>query len=239
LLAEGNSMEWQKGANHVLALPTEEHHVADRVYEATDLWSGEPTASSSAWQELLVRRIEEADELRKLAESDSAKNRAMAEAALTELITVRPRRPCFPWRLWVEVAAPATHTRPFVRSFTGPAPQLLRHSCFMPWGEKSSPGGQACHAGPNAASATTTLWRMTNGDTGGDVCRHPSIQPAPSGRQRALACGTDAAWALPQAREEAAQAWGLLKENGVLPPAREELPRYNGNGNGNFPRRLR
>lgn len=89
LLADGNSMEWQKGANHVLALPTEEHHVADRVYEATDLWSGEPTASSSAWQELLVRRIEEADELRKLAESDSAKNRAMAEAALTELITVR------------------------------------------------------------------------------------------------------------------------------------------------------
>lgn len=89
LLADGNSMEWQKGANHVLALPTEEHHVADRVYEATDLWSGEPTASSSAWQELLVRRIEEADELRKLAESDSAKNRAMAEAALTELITAR------------------------------------------------------------------------------------------------------------------------------------------------------
>lgn len=85
-------MEWQKGANHVLALPTVEHHVADRVYEATDLWSGEPTASSSAWQELLVRRVEEADELRKLAESDSAKNRAMAEAALTELITVRPRR---------------------------------------------------------------------------------------------------------------------------------------------------
>jgi len=127
LLAEGNSMEWQKGANHVLALPTEEHHVADRVYEATDLWSGEPTASSSAWQELLVRRIEEADELRKLAESDSAKNRAMAEAALTELIT---------------------------------------------------------------------------------------------------------------AREEAAQAWGLLKENGVLPPAGEQ-PRFNGNGNGNFPPRLR
>eukprot|EP00241_Pyramimonas_parkeae_P005007 CAMPEP_0114233408 /NCGR_PEP_ID=MMETSP0058-20121206/5150_1 /TAXON_ID=36894 /ORGANISM="Pyramimonas parkeae, CCMP726" /LENGTH=366 /DNA_ID=CAMNT_0001344999 /DNA_START=289 /DNA_END=1389 /DNA_ORIENTATION=+ len=89
LLAEGNRLEWQRGANHVLALPTEEHHVPDRVYEATDLWSGEPTASSSAWQELLVRRIEEADELRRMAESDSSKSRAMAEAALTELIQAR------------------------------------------------------------------------------------------------------------------------------------------------------
>lgn len=89
LLAEGNRLEWQRGANHVLALPTEEHHVADRVYEATDLWSGEPTASSSAWQELLVRRIEEADELRRVAEQDANKSRAMAEAALTELIQAR------------------------------------------------------------------------------------------------------------------------------------------------------
>ena len=89
LLAEGNRLEWQRGANHVLALPTEEHHVANRVYEATDLWSGEPTASSSAWQELLVRRIEEADEMRKMAEDDAAKSRMMAEAALTELIQAR------------------------------------------------------------------------------------------------------------------------------------------------------
>eukprot|EP00238_Polyblepharides_amylifera_P005438 CAMPEP_0196580046 /NCGR_PEP_ID=MMETSP1081-20130531/26575_1 /TAXON_ID=36882 /ORGANISM="Pyramimonas amylifera, Strain CCMP720" /LENGTH=178 /DNA_ID=CAMNT_0041899809 /DNA_START=486 /DNA_END=1022 /DNA_ORIENTATION=+ len=89
LLAEGSRLEWQHGANHVLALPTEEHHINNRVYEATDLWSGEPTASSSAWQELLVRRIEEADEMRRLAEEDAGKSRAMAEAALTELIQAR------------------------------------------------------------------------------------------------------------------------------------------------------
>lgn len=62
--------------------------------------------------------------------------------------------------------------------------------------------------------------------------------PQPTAREP-LPESTDAMWAPPQAREEAAQAWGLLKENGVLPEARDKQPRFNGNGNGNLPPRLR
>ncbi|KAK3274431.1 hypothetical protein CYMTET_17383 [Cymbomonas tetramitiformis] len=89
LLEEGDSLKWQQGANHVLALPTEDHHVPNRVYEASDMWNGQPTASSSAWQELLVRRIEESDTQRKEAEQEAVQSRRMAQAALSELIAAR------------------------------------------------------------------------------------------------------------------------------------------------------
>ena len=51
----------------------------------------------------MVRRIEEADELRRVAEQEANKSRAMAEAALTELIQVNRAYTVFPLTIWVSV----------------------------------------------------------------------------------------------------------------------------------------